>query len=245
MTDGIAGQPDGGAKTAVIIGAGQGIGRAIALHMATNGVHPILVGRTERKLQAVADELRALGQSATVYVADATSSGQLAGLAAVITVRGGVLDMLINCAGEAFLASVEQTPEQMWERLLAINLKSSFLAVQRLLPYLRKSANASIILLSSKVALKGYPTVVAYTAAKAGVVGMARSLAAELRPDGIRVAALCPGPVDTPMRWAATPDYDRKLVIAAESVAATVWHLVSLPRNTITGEVLIQSAEYD
>lgn len=235
----------GGAKTAVIIGAGQGMGRAIAHKLAANGVHPIVVGRTEGKLRAVAEELRAMGHDSTVYAADATISGQLAGLAAVIAARGGGLDMLINCAGEAFLASIEQTSEAMWDRLLAINLKSSFLAVQALLPHLRKSTNASIILLSSKVALKGYPTVAAYTAAKAGLVGMARSLAAELRPDGIRVTALCPGPVDTPMRWAATPDYDRKLVIAPESVAETVWYLVNLPRNTITGDVLIQSAEYD
>jgi NAD(P)-dependent dehydrogenase (short-subunit alcohol dehydrogenase family) len=232
-------------RTAVIIGAGQGMGRAIAHKVAANGVHPILVGRTDHKLQTVAAELRDVGHAASVYPADATQGEQLAGLVGVIEGRGGVLDMLINCAGEAFIASVEQTSEEMWDRLLAINLKTSFLAVKWLLPLLRKSDNASIILMSSKVALKGYAPVAAYTAAKAGLVGFARSLTAELRPDSIRVAALCPGPVDTPMRWAATPDYDRNLVISAQVVADTVWHLVNLPRDTITGEVLIQSNWYD
>src|SRR5262249_17224020 len=99
--------------------------------------------------------------------------------------------------------------------------------------------------ISSKVALKGYAAVTAYSASKAGVLGFTRSLAAELRPEGIRVVALCPGPVDTPMRWAATPDFDHKTVISAETVAETVWHLVSLPKGVTTAEIQIESIFYD
>jgi NAD(P)-dependent dehydrogenase (short-subunit alcohol dehydrogenase family) len=126
-----------------------------------------------------------------------------------------------------------------------MNLKGPFLMTQALLPLLRKSRNASIINIASKVALKGYGTVTAYTAAKAGLLGFTRSLAAELRDEEIRVVALCPGPVDTPMRWQATPDYDRKLVIQAETVADLMWQLVTLPRGVTTGEVLLQSVYYD
>jgi NAD(P)-dependent dehydrogenase (short-subunit alcohol dehydrogenase family) len=94
------------------------------------------------------------------------------------------------------------------------------------------------------VALRGYK-VVAYSAAKAGVLGFARALSVSLREEGIRVVALCPGPTDTPMRWAASPDMSRDLVISAETIADTVWYVVNLPRGTSTGEILVQSELYD
>lgn len=116
----------------------------------------------------------------------------------------------------------------------------------KLIGFVRASANPSIILVSSKVALRGYGGVAAYSAAKAGVVAdLPGQLAVELREERIRVTALCPGPVDTPMRWSATPDFDRDLVISAETIADTIWYLANLPRGTMTGELLIQSEIYD
>jgi NAD(P)-dependent dehydrogenase (short-subunit alcohol dehydrogenase family) len=97
--------------------------------------------------------------------------------------------------------------------------------------------------MSSKVALKA-ASVVAYAAAKSGLVGFARSLSLVLRNDGIRVVALCPGPTDTPMRWNATPSFDRAMVISAESIAETIWYLVNLPRGVTTGEILVQAELY-
>jgi NAD(P)-dependent dehydrogenase (short-subunit alcohol dehydrogenase family) len=99
--------------------------------------------------------------------------------------------------------------------------------------------------MSSKVALKGYGGIAAYSAAKTGLVGFVRSLADELREERIRVTALCPGPVATPMRWAATPDFDPDLLIQPETVASTIWHVITLPRGTVAGEILIQSGLYD
>ncbi|MBX3085703.1 MAG: SDR family oxidoreductase [Anaerolineae bacterium] len=228
-------------RVAIITGAGQGIGRAVAHNLAAQGVHPVLVGRTKAKLDQVAAEL----PMATVAAADVTDAAQVAACIKTVQDTFGCADILVNSAGEAFLADLEHTTDADWDRVLAINLKGAFLMARGLLPLLRKSENASIINIASKVALHGYGEVTAYSAAKAGLVGFTRSLAKELREEEIRVVALCPGPVDTPMRWAATPDFDRKVVISAETVAQYVSYVVNLPRGTTMSELLVESMHYD
>jgi len=232
-------------QIAVITGAGQGIGRATAKKLAATGVHVVLVGRTLSKLEAVVHEIQTSGYTAVAAPLDITLSGQVEQFARALAASDSKLDMLINCAGEAFVASLVDTDEADWDRILNVNLKGPYLMTQALLPLLRRSENPSIVNLVSKVALKGYEPVAAYTAAKTGLLGFTRALAAELRCEEIRVVALCPGPVDTPMRWEATPDFDRKLVIDTESVASTIQHLVTLPRGVTMGEILLQSVHYD
>jgi NAD(P)-dependent dehydrogenase (short-subunit alcohol dehydrogenase family) len=232
-------------QVAVVTGAGQGMGRAIALKLAWNGFHVVLIGRTRAKLERVAAEIDRMGYSATVFPMDITVGEQADQLKQELASAAPQVDALVNCAGEAFIESLDNTTEADWDRILAVNLKGPFLLARALLPLLRQSPNASIINVVSKVALKGYQPVAAYTAAKTGLLGFTRALAAELRADEIRVVALCPGPVDTPMRWAATPDYDRKLVIDAETIADTVNYLVHLPRGVTMGEILIESVHYD
>lgn len=229
-------------RTAVVIGAGQGMGKAAALKLARNETRVILVGRTPAKLEATAAEIRAEGGVCLVYPADVTRENALAGLSAELQVSG--LDVLVNCAGEALMKSLDQTTLEDWQRILSVNLTTSYIAVHALLLYLRKSANPSIVLVSSKVALRGAP-VVAYSAAKAGVVGFARALSVELKQEGIRVVAICPGPTDTPMRWDATPTMSRDIVISADTVAETIWHVVTLPRGTTTGEIMVQAELYE
>lgn len=229
------------ARTAVVIGAGQGMGKAVALKLAASGTHIHLVGRTLAKLETTAAEIAAAGGSSSTYEADVSQEGSLDALAAQL--EGG-LDILVNCAGEALMNSFDDTSFEDWQRILGVNLTTSYVATHALLPALRKSSNASIVLVTSKVALRGY-AVVAYSAAKAGVLGFARALSVALKDEGIRVVALCPGPTDTPMRWSATPDYDRSLLISAETVAETVSYVINLPRGTTTGEILVQSELYD
>jgi NAD(P)-dependent dehydrogenase (short-subunit alcohol dehydrogenase family) len=228
-------------RTAVVIGAGQGMGKAVALMLATSGTHVHLVGRTSDKLEATAAEVAAAGGTSSMFPADVSHAGALDALA--VQLEGG-LDILVNCAGEVMMNSFDDTTFEDWQRVLGANLTTSYVATHSLLPALRKSENASIILVASKVALRGYE-VVAYSAAKAGVLGFARALSVALREEGIRVVALCPGPTDTPMRRAASPDMRRDMVISAETIAATVRYIVDLPRGTTTGEILVQSELYD
>ena len=230
-------------KTAVITGAGQGIGRAIALKFAEGGFHIVLVGRTREKLEAVAAQIKGMEQTASVHAMDVTDHSQAGHLAE--SLQDKPVDLLVNCAGEALIKSIEETTEADWNRLLSINLTGPFLMVKALLPSIRQSENASIINIGSVAATGGFAQITAYTAAKTGLLGFTRSLGAELRKDEIRVVMLCPGPADTPMRWAATPDFDPKMVLAAETIADTIWWLASLPRGTTTSEFLLRSIHLD
>jgi NAD(P)-dependent dehydrogenase (short-subunit alcohol dehydrogenase family) len=232
-------------RVAVVTGAGQGLGRAIALKLAANGSHIVLTGRTRSKLDSVAIEIQAVGQTSTVVQLDVTNAEQVDQLRIRLEDAFAQVDILVNSAGGALVATLEETSEADWDRMLAVNLKGPFLMTRALLGLIRKSQNASIVNIASKVALKGYHPVAAYSAAKAGLLGFSRALAAELRDDEIRVVALCPGPVDTPMRWEATPDFDRKVVIDVESVAATVGHIVQLPRGVTMSDMVIESMHYD
>jgi 3-oxoacyl-[acyl-carrier protein] reductase len=231
---------------AVITGAGQGMGRAIALKLAGMGVHCVLVGRTAGKLEAVAREIEKINGNATVIAADLTEVAQVERVRQHIASITRQVDMLINCAGEAFIRKIDETQPEELARVLAINLTAPYLTTQALLPMLRRSPNASIVTVVSKVATKGYGAgVTAYTAAKTGLLGFTRALAAELVGEEIRVIALNPGPVDTPMRRAATPHFDPKTIINAETIANLVAYVVTLPRGTTTGELLIHSMHYD
>lgn len=232
-------------RIALVTGAGGGLGRAVALSLSAAGVRVILVGRSAERLDAVSAEITAQGGQAIPYAADVTDAEQVGGLRAWVSAHADHLDALVNCAGEAFIRPLDDTTSDDWARILAVNLTAPYLTARAFLPLLRQSANASIINIASKVALHGYANVTAYTAAKTGLLGFGRSLAAELRADEIRVITLCPGPMDTPMRWAATPDFERKTVIDPALLADHIRALIMLPRGVTASEYVLQSMHYD
>lgn len=228
-------------RTAVVVGAGQGMGRAVALRLAQEGSIVHLVGRTQSKLDSVAQEILSAGGRCAVYPADVTRPGALDDFVGRLD---GSVDILVHSVGESLMKSLTETTFDDWQRMLDVNLTSVYVATHALLPSLRTSANASIVLISSKTALRGYP-VVAYSAAKAGVLGFARSLASELATERIRVVPLCPGPTDTPMRWSSTPEMDPSLVMDVDSIASTVSYLVGLPQGVTADTIIVQSVLYD
>ena len=228
-------------RTALVVGASRGMGRAIAIRLAGTGTHVHLAGRDTDRLDEVGGEIQQAGGSAEALPLDATDRDQVE---AAIGSIGPRLDIVVHTVGRSMMQPFAATTTQDWDETIATNLSSAFHVAQATLPLLRASDNPSLILISSKTALKGYP-VVAYSAAKAGVLGMARALAAELAPERIRVVPVCPGPTDTPMRWAATPDMDRSLTIGVENIAATVAYLVDLERGVTVDALLLQSALYD
>lgn len=228
-------------RIAVITGAGQGAGQSIAEKLAAGGVHVVLAGRTASKVENVAAKI---GSLATPYHVDVTDSKAVNQLASDVEKQFGHVDMLINSAGEAFIRPMIESADEDWDRIVNINLKGPFLTARAFLPLLRKSENASIINILSKVALGSYGGVSIYSAAKTGLLGFSRSLAMELQPENIRVVPMCPGAMDTPMRWAATPVFDRKDLIQPDTVAEMVWHIVNLPQGITIGEVLLQAIHY-
>jgi NAD(P)-dependent dehydrogenase (short-subunit alcohol dehydrogenase family) len=232
-------------KVALVTGGGRGIGRATALKLAAAGADVVVVARSEAQLEDVAEEIRANAGHATAHPADVTSKQEMDRLATWLNQEYGRLDILVNCAGVALIASLEETSEKDWDVVIDTNLKGTFLCTQSMLELLKAPGNALVVNVASKVGLSGHAMVSAYSAAKAGVIGLSRSLAQELNGVNIRVVTLCPGPVDTPMRWEATPQMDRRLVIAPETVAETILYLLKIDNRTTSGEIVLEAVGYD
>jgi NAD(P)-dependent dehydrogenase (short-subunit alcohol dehydrogenase family) len=230
-------------RTAVITGAGQGMGRAIALRFAADGIQPLLVGRTDSKLQAVAEEIAALGCEASIHALDLTDDAAVAELGAALADE--TVDMLINCAGDWLISLAQATSNDQLDHILRVNLRAPYILSRTLLPNLRRSDNASIINIGSIVTALSVPTVTAYTAAKVGLKGLTGSLAAELRPERIRVVMISPGPADTPMRAAASPGIDKSILVPPETIADMVHTVASLPPGITTGDFTLHSLLFE
>jgi 3-oxoacyl-[acyl-carrier protein] reductase len=232
-------------KVAAITGGGRGIGRATALKLASAGATIVVVARNKPELDSVVAEIEAQGGQAMALVVDVTLSTDVESLTAELQEIFGQIDILVNCAGVALIAPLSTTSEADWDRVMDTNLKGTYLCTRALLGLLGRSDSALVVNIASKVGLTGHATVTAYSAAKAGVIGFSRALAQELGPENIRVVAICPGPVDTPMRWEATPQMDPKLALSAETVADTILFLAKLDGDVITGEIVIETLNYD
>ncbi|AWB89754.1 SDR family NAD(P)-dependent oxidoreductase [Salinibacterium hongtaonis] len=194
-------------KIAVIIGGGQNLGRSIARLFAAEGATPVVVGRTQAKLDAVVDEITEAGGTASAVVADVNSVADLDRLVAEVTAAHGGFDVLVASAGIFLNPEFAETTEDEWDQILDINLKSVFFAVQKSAPVISARGGGSIILMSSVMGVKGRPGSAVYSAAKAGVIGLTKGLAVELGPLGIRVNAIAPGFTLEPDQEHTIPDF--------------------------------------
>lgn len=215
-------------NTAVITGAGRGIGRAIALAFAREGCHIALVARTREELEATAKDVEAFGVQSLVLPCDVGIPEEIEGTVQKILDTFRQVDILVNNAGYACFKPVwEITPED-WKRSLDINVTSAFLFTRALLPSMMARRSGRIINISSVTGLKALPEQGAYCAAKHALNGWTKSLALELRPYTIAVHAVCPGGVDTRFSQEAMPHRDKREWMTPEDIAHTVLHLAML-----------------
>jgi NAD(P)-dependent dehydrogenase (short-subunit alcohol dehydrogenase family) len=172
-------------RTAVVTGAGSGIGQAVAERFERDGWAVYRVGRRVDGPRSVELDVR--------------SSADWDALVRRLQEEAGGCDVLVNSAGILREAPVEETSLEMWEEVLAVNLTGVFLGCRALVPLLRAGDQPAICSVSSIDGLRGSLNHSAYAASKGGISSLTRALAFELAPDGIRVNAICPGTVDTPM----------------------------------------------
>ena len=232
-------------KVAVVVGGGRGMGQATARKLASAGASVVVASRTSAELDEVVAEIEADGGQASAIVADATRWEDVQALANFVRETYGRVDVLVNSAGASLIASLEATSERDWDHVVDTNLKAPFLCTRAMLDLLRASESGQVISIAPKVGLTGNKFVSAYTASKAGLIGCSRALSHELSAEGIRVTVLCPGPVDTPMRWEATPSMDPGLAIPADTVADTILFLVGLHSRVTVNQLVVEAVAYD
>ena len=187
-------------KTALVSGAGAGIGRAIAEEFARLGARVIGAEIDRERVEAANDALRAVGLAVDMQHADVRDADAVTALVRRVEANHGSLDILVNNVG-VFLGVTqpfEQTTAEQWDALYAVNLRHVFLMSRAALPLLRRNApGACIINVSTIEAFRGIPMCPIYSAFKAGVTGFTKSLALELAPEGIRVNAIAPETTET------------------------------------------------
>ncbi|WP_042196116.1 3-ketoacyl-ACP reductase [Paenibacillus camerounensis] len=185
-------------KTAIITGAGKGIGRAIAESLAKEGVHLGLISRTATDLEILQQSLReSYGVKVTIQVADIADRKQAETAVNTLLLELGNVDILINNAGIAsFGTLVDMNPEE-WERILNVNVLGTFYVTRAALPSMIHQSSGSIINIASTAGERGFATGSAYCASKFAVLGMTESLMQEVRKSNIRVTALTPSTVNT------------------------------------------------
>ena len=183
-------------RHAVVTGGGRGIGATIARALVEQGAAVTLMGRNAATLEDEAARLRPLGKvhCQAVDIADAEST--TAAFAAAAQALGPVT-LLVNNAEQAVSAPIGKTDLALWNQMLAVNLTGSYLAIHAVLPGMLEQGWGRIVNIASTAALKGYPYVAAYCAAKHGVLGLTRALALELAKKPVTVNAVCPGYAET------------------------------------------------
>jgi short-subunit dehydrogenase len=226
-------------QIALITGASGGIGRAMALSFAQAGIELILVSRSIEKLQAVQQEVVALGGKAHIYALDLSLVGQVQKEIAEIVEQIGKIDILVNNAGMGYTGSIADTSLEDWQQVIDLNLTSAFQCIQGVLPLMRQQQQGTIVNIASISAKQFFPGWGAYSVSKAGLVALSQTLAIE-EPD-LRVITICPGAVNTDIWDSATVkvNLNRAAMLSPEAVAQTVLHAISLPPGAVITELTL------
>src|ERR1017187_3002211 len=184
-------------KTVVVTGSAHGIGRASALRFASEGANVAIVDRQAQEGQLVAEECARAGGKSVAYQADVSDADQVSDVTGRIVNDFGGIDVLHSHAGRLRAGTVEETDLEEWNRTFAVNVTSMFLVIRSVIPIMQSRGAGAIVTTGSISGMFGEPALAAYTASKAAVVNLTRSLAIDNARSGIRVNCVCPGWVDT------------------------------------------------
>lgn len=244
-------------KVALVTGAGSGIGKAVALRLAREGADLVVADLNGESAEATAEGVKALGRSALPVRVNVSDVTQLQAMVDAAVKRFGRIDILVPCAGVVRMQRALDVTEADWDRIYSVNVKGTFFTDQLVAKEMVKQGGGAIVNISSISGRGPRPLQVHYASSKAAVISITQSLAAALAPQGVRVNAICPGIVETPMwdqidremseQFGASPGDLRKQRLAsiplgrletAEDVANVVAFLVSPDAGYITGQTL-------
>ena len=236
-----------GHRTAVVTGGSKNIGLAIAERFLQAGLQVAIVSSHAEHLQAAQQHLSAQGYSPSTWHGDVSDVDALPTVLERIHAHHGSIDILVNCAGVLDLSEVEDTTEEMWDRVLDVNLKGTFFITQKCIPYLKQGTAPRIINIASNAGrMGGYANAMSYTASKGGMISLTYGLARRLAPYGITVNCVAPGTIESDMSRMRDPQTHQKLlekfpvgrIGTADEVACAVCYFASQESGFSTGAVL-------
>jgi 3-oxoacyl-[acyl-carrier protein] reductase len=239
------GAPPLAGRVALVTGAGSGIGRATALHLASLGAAVGCLGRTAAKVEAVASEIQRAGGRAVALHADVTDPDGVAAAVERLGSELGEVDILVNNAGLAGEGRFVDVTLERWQRVVDSHVLGAFLCTHAVLPGMLATGWGRVIVIASEAVWLGH-TSVQYATAKAALIGFTRSLARQVAGQGVLVNAVAPGPVETPMLFDNTPaeiEAERHTVLIGrflqpDEIAATIGFLVGPGGDGYVGQVL-------
>lgn len=243
-------------KVALVTGGATGIGRAVALELAREKARIVLADVNQEACASTCEAIKKAGSEATWQKVDVSSDGAVKGLVDYVVNKFGGLDLAVNSAGiQGELASTIDCSEENWDRIIGTNLKGVWLCMKYEIAALLRRRGGSVVNISSNFGLVGSSRMPAYSASKHGVVGLTKTAAIEFASSGVRVNAVCPGPVDTPLVEAIVKNEPGlvdaiksrvpigRMASAAELAEAIVW-LSSDRASFVAGAVLSVDGGY-
>lgn len=221
-------------KNAIITGGGRGLGKAVALILANEGVNVGITGRNEENLKMTVDEIQKLGVSAAYAVFSIDNEIHVkAGIQSIAEQLGGI-DILINNAGIGDFGSIEDMSSEVWEQVIKTNLFGVYYAAKAVYPFMKERGEGDIINVASTAGLKGGPNMSAYAASKAAVVSLSQSMMAEWRKQNIRVVTLTPSTIASDMSIeGGLTDGNPDKVLQPEDFAEWVRDILKMNRRAL------------
>ncbi|MBL1223068.1 3-ketoacyl-ACP reductase [Chryseobacterium sp. L7] len=221
-------------KNAIVTGGGRGLGKAVAIALAHEGVHVAVTGRNEENLKNTVEEIKALGVNSAYAVFSIDDESEVkAGIESLAKQLGSV-DILVNNAGIGDFGSIEDMSSETWEQVIKTNLFGVYYAAKAVYPFLKANGEGDIVNVASTAGLKGGPNMSAYAASKAAVVSLSQSMMAEWRKQNIRVITLTPSTIASDMSiQGGLTDGNPDKVLQPEDFAEWVRDILKMNRRAL------------
>ncbi|HUG61172.1 MAG TPA: SDR family NAD(P)-dependent oxidoreductase, partial [Methylomirabilota bacterium] len=199
-----------GPMTAIVTGAGSGIGEAVALRLAADGYAVLVNDLTAERAEATVDRIRSAGGTAAAGPGDVSSETDVADIVHAARAAFGPVGLLVNNAGHVHQALFETLEPADFDRMFAVHVRGAFLTMRAVLPAMLDAGEGVIVNVASQLGQIGGVELVHYSGAKAAIIGMTKALAREVSSRGVRVNAVAPGPINTPLVMALSEDWRRR-----------------------------------
>ncbi len=224
-------------RVVIVTGAGRGIGRATALAFAACGDHVVVASRSQAELEATAELVRHAGGETTLVLCDVTAEPHVRRLVDTAAAITGIVDVVVCSAGGAVVAPFTELSLAAWEQTVRVSLTGTFLLCKHAAGHMQSGGH--LFTLASIAGRSGFPNWSAYSAAKFGVLGFSEAIRAELRPRGIKVTAVIPGAVDTPL-WEHVPgEWNRANMLQPGDVARAIVRAAGEPPCVSIDEIML------